>query len=156
MPSPCNFSPTPPPGAGEPFPGCVSYMFFYIPVRQLTRKIKLISIPFESFEYLSYTTSHKFLCVFYIPINQLTKGLGFLVIALQLLSYTPPPWGRQTIPWLRFLNVVPHSGQATIKKCYGFLPSPLTISPTPNPQGRRAIPLLNSYVVFIRLSVNRQ
>ena len=38
--------------------------------------------------------------------NQLMNGDRFLAIALQLLSYTPPPWGRLAIPWLRFLYVL--------------------------------------------------
>ena len=46
-----------------------------------------------------------FLCVFHILISPLIKRLRFLAIDLQLLSYTPIPWGRRAIPWLRFLYV---------------------------------------------------
>ena len=95
-------------------------MFFYIPVRQLTEKLRFLAI---AVDYLTHTTPvgqaghplSELLCVFYIPINQSTKQLRFLAIALQLLSYTPPPWGKQVIPWLRVLYV-PYSRQSITKR----------------------------------------
>ena len=56
-------------------------IFFYIPVRQLSEKLKFLAI---AVDYLPYTTSlgqaghplFEVLCVFYIPNNQLTTRAG--------------------------------------------------------------------------------